>query len=226
MVHGAALRALRNESMAEEVTQAVFIILARKACTLRRKTILAGWLYRTTRFVALEALRAERRHQRHGRDFALMNEAREAPSVWNQIAPVLEPAMSRLGDIDRAAVVLRFLEQRSFAEVASALGVTEAAAKMRVKRALEKLRSALAHCGVAVPATALLGALATHGGSAAPAALMTKIAASALARSGAGESSIAGLGKGTLLLMALNKAKITVASIFLALLLSGGGVAV
>jgi DNA-directed RNA polymerase specialized sigma24 family protein len=61
MLHGAALRVVRDESRAEEITQAVFIILARKAASLRRRTILAGWLYRTAHFVALETLRAERR---------------------------------------------------------------------------------------------------------------------------------------------------------------------
>lgn len=67
MVHGAALRVVHDESVAEEVTQAVFIILARKARSLTHKPVLAGWLYRTAHFVALEALRTEkrRRHQRN-----------------------------------------------------------------------------------------------------------------------------------------------------------------
>src|SRR5437867_581660 len=72
IVYSAALRIVRNESMAEEVTQAVFIILARKAPSLRRKATLAGWLYRTARFVALEALRAESRRQKHTQEFAEM----------------------------------------------------------------------------------------------------------------------------------------------------------
>src|ERR1051325_2945372 len=120
MVHGAALRVVQNQTTAEEVTQAVFIILARKARSLRHNTLLAGWLYRTARFVALEALRAEKRRQQHTQEFADMKETTEGVSVWNQIAPVLEEAMSRLGATDRDAVVLRFLEQRSFAEVAGA----------------------------------------------------------------------------------------------------------
>jgi len=226
MVHGAALRVVHNESMAEEVTQAVFVILARKARSLPHKPVLAGWLYRTARFVALEALRAESRRRKHTQDFADMKDAPEAVSIWNQIAPVLEEAMSRLGATDRDAVVLRFLEQRSFSEVASALAITEAAAKMRVGRALGKLRSALTRCGVVVPAAALLAALSTHGATAAPAALLTSVIASALTQPGAAKSSIAGLVKGALTIMAWNKAKIAGAAAVILLLLSGGGVAV
>src|SRR5437762_3236012 len=95
MVHGAALRMTRNESTAQEITQAVFIILARKAPSLSRKTVLAGWLYRTARFVALEALRTERRRREHTRDFADVKDTLESDVVWNQIAPMLEEAMSR-----------------------------------------------------------------------------------------------------------------------------------
>src|SRR5262245_64571004 len=69
MVHGTALRMVRDATLAEEITQAVFIILARKAASLRPGTVLAGWLHRTTRFVALEALRSERRRQQHYRQF-------------------------------------------------------------------------------------------------------------------------------------------------------------
>jgi len=155
-----------------------------------------------------------------------MKEAPEADSVWNQIAPIFEEAMSRLGTTDRDAVVLRFLEQRSFAEVASALAITEAAAKMRVGRALEKLRSALTRCGVVVPAAALLAALSAHGATAAPAAVITNVIASALAQPGTAKAAIAGLVKGALTIMAWNKAKIVGSAAVLMLLLGGSGVAV
>src|SRR5262245_28856292 len=112
MVHGTALRIVRDAALAEEITQAVFIILARKAASLRPGTILAGWLHRTTRFVALETLRSERRRQQHHRQFAAMNDDSESTSVWDQVAPLLDEAMTRLGAADRDAVVVRFLEGR------------------------------------------------------------------------------------------------------------------
>ena len=222
MVHGAALRVVHDESVAEEVTQAVFIILARKGRSLTHKPVLAGWLYRTAHFVALEALRTEKRRRHHTQQFADMKDSPDAVSIWNQIAPVLEEAMSRLRATDRDAVVLRFLEQRSFAEVAGALAITEAAAKMRVGRALEELRAALTRCGVVVPAAVLLAALSTHGASAAPAALMTSVIASVLTQPGAVKSSITGLVKGALTIMAWNKAKVVGVAAVMVLVLSGG----
>ena len=226
MLHGAALRVVRDESLAEEITQAVFIILARKAASLRRGTILPGWLYRTARFVALEALRAERRRQQHLRHFAQLNDSSQTASLWNQIAPLLEEAMNRLGATDRDAVVLRFLEQRSFAEVASALGTSEAAAKMRVGRALEKLRNTFARHGVTVPAMALFAALSAHGASAAPAGLPTTVVTAALAQDAAVHSSLMVLVKGGLKIMAWNKMKSSVVAGAIVLLLAGGAVVV
>src|SRR6185503_3267074 len=146
MVHGAALRIVRDNELAQEVTQAVFVLLARKARHLSRGTVVAGWLYRSARFVALEAVRAEKRRQQRQEVFAQMNATTD--SVWSQVEPLFDEVMNRLGSIDRDAVVLRFLEERTFPEVAQALGTTEAAAKMRVGRALEKLRSAFARRGV------------------------------------------------------------------------------
>jgi len=225
MVHGVAMRIARNEPVAEEITQAVFVILARKAAALRPKTVLAGWLFRTARFVALEALRRERRRLEHEERLMQIEGKDEGSSVWEQVSPRLDEALASLGKTDREAVVLRFLEQRSFAEVALALSTTEAAAKMRVGRALNRLRSGLAQCGIALPPAALLAALVTHGATAAPTTLVASVTACALANPAAVESSISGLAKGALMLMTWNKVKIGIVTAALLLLLGGGGVA-
>ena len=229
MVHGVALRTAHQEHLAEEITQAVFIILARKATKLSARTVVAGWLYQTARFVALEAVRAERRRRERDermRELEDSNRQPSEPAAWDQIAPRLDEALSGLGQTEREAIVLRFLQQRSFAEVASTLRTSEAAAKMRVGRALEKLRATLGHCGVVVSTATLLAALTAHGATPAPLALITGTTASALAQSGTVQSSITSLVKGAMILMAWNKAKLGVTAVVLVLLLGGGGVAV
>jgi len=219
MVHAVALRVVRDKAQAQEVTQAVFVILVRKAAKLPRATILAGWLYRTARFVAMEALRAEKRRQQHHEDYAQMNNAATSYSVWNQIAPLLDDVLCHLRETDRNAIVLRFLEDKPFSDVGIALGITEANAKMRVGRALEKLRSAFARRGVVLPAATLLATLSAHSASAAPVGLSYSVGTIALAGEAATGSSVLMLVKGALKGMAWSQAKTGLASAGLAALL-------
>jgi RNA polymerase sigma factor (sigma-70 family) len=180
MVHGVALRFLGNDLLAQEVTRAVFILLARKAGRVSNQTVLAGWLYRTARLVAREARRAEmRRHERH-QTFVEMNVSPDTASVWSRVTPLLDDAMGRLRADERNAIVLRFFEEKSFTDLASTLGISEAAAKMRVGRGLQKLRSIFFRQGVVVPVTVLSATLLAHGASAPPTAIASAVS-SALA---------------------------------------------
>ncbi len=185
LVYGSALRQVNDAQLAEEVAQAVFILLARKAGSLRRGTILSGWLFQTARFVAARALRAEVRRRRREQEAFDMQQLTSSGEAWAQIAPVLDEALAGLGQVDRDAILLRYVEGRSLREVSSALGVTEEAAKKRVTRAVEKLRQRLGRGDAALSAAALTVALAEHASATPSPALLATWGSIAQAAGGA-----------------------------------------
>jgi RNA polymerase sigma factor (sigma-70 family) len=211
LVYSVALRRLGNPHEAEEVTQAVFIILARKAASLREGIILSGWLYQTARLTSANFQRAaSRRLYREQEAFMQFAENSDSDSSWQRLSPFLEEAMARLGQKERDAVVLRFFENRTVREVASALGLEEAAAQKRINRATDKLRVFFSRRGIQVSAAVLLASIGTHAVQAAPAELTTKLATTAILKGAIFSSSTLTLIKTTLKLMAWTKAKILV----------------
>src|SRR5215469_12631109 len=184
LVFSAALRHTGIPAQAEEITQAVFVILARKAPTLRPNTVLESWLYETARLTSLSFLRGERRRQFREQEAYMQSTIQESNDVsaWTQIGPLLDEAMARLGKNDREAVVLRFFKEKNLREVASALNVTEAAAQSRVHRALEKLRGYFSIRGVTSTTAIIAGEISAHSVQAAPAGLAKTISAVAVAK--------------------------------------------
>jgi RNA polymerase sigma factor (sigma-70 family) len=186
MVYGVARRLVGDEHAAADITQSAFLALARKAASLPRSVHLAGWLHTAARYAASHWLRSEaRRRDREkaasAEEIHAVNE--ESERTWDEISPWLDAALASLSARDREAVLLRYFEQRSFDEVATGLGTTEDAAKMRVSRAVRKLRAFLQRRGSVVNAAVLTTCLAGHAAATAPAHVVT--ATSQLAGSGA-----------------------------------------
>jgi len=179
-VYSSALRSLGDSHAAEEAVQAAFLALAKRIGGLPPGTVIAGWLHRAVQFAARNLRRAEAR-RRHWEDQAAMMEGPdgEERAYQDQVWPQVDEALTRLGNADRDALILRFLHQKSLKEVAFAIGTSEDAAKKRVQRAIERLRGFLIQQGVTVP-LAVLGLLMTKlPATAAPAEIGVQLASAA-----------------------------------------------
>ena len=210
MVYHTALRQLGNPHAAEEVAQAVFIILAQKAATIRRQPTLYGWLFRATRFAVLNQRRQEKNRARREQEAYAMQSASNSDDlnpVWEQITPHLDDALDKLPVMDRELVMIRYFGNKSHKEAARTLGVSEDVVRKRLSRAMEKLRVIFVRRGVAVSSLALVAAFTAHGVQAAPLGLASSLAGVAVAKGATASGSTLTLIKGALKIMAWTKAK-------------------
>ena len=184
MVLGTALRRTGDVELARDVAQQVFALLARKAVWLEKRGSIAGWLHHAAGFLTARAVRCEARARtRHAELAKEIDQRLPEPGRW----AALEDALAALTARDREALLLHYFEDRGYPEMAAQLGLSEAAARKRVSRAMQSLGAQLRRRGIVGSATGMLAgaaalqaALPAHaglataslaGGTAAPALL-------------------------------------------------------
>lgn len=213
-VYASARRQTSDEQSAADVTQAVFLLLWQRAGTLKPGTIITGWLFNTTRYVAANARRTESRRKIHEREAAAMRIETTQHDQPVDISEFLDGALGSLSERDRQAVLLRYFEDQSLATVGISLGISEDAAKKRVTRAVERLRQFFAARGTMVGSAAIPGLLAMHATAAAPSALMQSTMV--LILSGARSGSAISLAKGATKMMSRNQLRLVAAKFLIA----------
>jgi RNA polymerase sigma factor (sigma-70 family) len=139
LVHTAAKRMVVDPHLAQDVTQSVFLALAKSAPKLHGCAVLSGWLHRTTRNLAAMTVRGDVRRRVRENEVAFMNQDLETKAEWEDIAPQLDEALEQLSSIDRDALLLRYFQRQTAREIGQLLGISEEAAQKRLVRSLDQL---------------------------------------------------------------------------------------
>jgi len=185
MVMATASRRLNGDRvLAQDVSQQVFVRLARSAQKLTSDICLAGWLYRQTCRISTDVIRSENSRQKRESAAASLVK-NESNQEKQSLIGDLDEALDQLNDRDREAIVLRFLEERSHRGVGESLGISEEAARKRCARAVESLRALFVKRGSGLTTTAVTAALVGFSSPPVSAATIELISKSAFQKSGA-----------------------------------------
>jgi RNA polymerase sigma factor (sigma-70 family) len=231
MVLSVARRVLGNAQDAEDVFQAAFLLLARKAGSIRKRESVASWLYGVTRRLALKArTQGMRRQMRERRAADLRDQQTSIDSAWQDVPTILDTALGELPECYRAALVLCYLEGKTHAEAARQLGCPLATLRTRVVRGRNLLRDRLARHGLTLSAAGLFTLLVASAAPAAAPAELVRAAVKAALPMAAGQPAatlcparVADLVEGGLSMMFLSKTKVATLVLLAAGLLAGTG---
>ncbi len=216
VIYSAALRQVTSPDLARDVAQSVFTDLARKAQplveSLAENASVLGWLFRSTRYAALNLMRDDRRRQvRERHVMEHFNLASETTPEWDAVQPILDEAMADLSDEDRDALLLRFFKNQDFRVIGQSLGVSDDTAQKRVSRALERLRGEFIRRGVTTSSVALSTALSANAVAIAPAGLAGVFSTTAMLAGATGQTSTAVVATKTIAMTTLQKTFIAAA---------------
>jgi RNA polymerase sigma factor (sigma-70 family) len=165
MVLGICRHLLKDETDAEDAFQSTFLVLARKAGSIRNRTAVAGWLHEVAYRVARKAHRKEVRRRRSEKQGMVMsprtieNDDLPETAIWNELRPVLHEEVNRLPEKLRILIVLSYLEGQTNEEVAELQTCPLGTVKGRLSRARALLRERLMRRGMVLPAAFLWTAL-------------------------------------------------------------------
>jgi cobalt-zinc-cadmium efflux system membrane fusion protein len=181
MVLDLCRRLLRNAQDAEDVFQATFLALARKAGSIGKRESLASWLYKVAYRVAMRVRSRVAKYPGHAEDLLHLAAARHlAEPEWSDLRPILDEEIDRLPEKHRTAVVLCYLQGKTLDEAARQLGCPRGTVSSRLSRARERLRLRLTRRGLALSVPLLAALLSRNVARAAlPASLITNTARAA-----------------------------------------------
>jgi len=183
LVLATALHKVGDTGGAEEISQNVFGVLARKAWQFAPDDSLPAWLYKTTLLESKSWLRGELRRRRREEAAVALGTTMKTPDdqpAFNALVPLLDDALISLREKDRTVLLMRFYEKQSLRDVGAALNVGEDAAQKRVQTALEKLSEFFQRRGYKTATVAAAAAALQHTATSASAATVSTIAAAAL----------------------------------------------
>jgi RNA polymerase sigma factor (sigma-70 family) len=162
-VKSVCLRCLGDRELADDATQVVFLVLARKASGLRTREFLPAWLFQTARLTCKDLRKREVRRINYERQAAQerVRENAAYAASWLDVEPIIDDMLARLKADDRNALLLRFYGEEDFSVIARTMGISEQAARMRISRALNKIRGWLAQEGIGISAATLLAWMTT-----------------------------------------------------------------